>query len=170
MPHQVVRRHKTASNYTKPYSEPPVRSRANGLARLGYYVSAFALTRAWLAICTARGKVVVLDRSVVDFASDLTRARIPAGLLPRPMLRLIAPNGQLFYLNVSPATAVARKGELTLDRAASLQANYLAIARTLRVVVLNADAPANAVFEQFLAVLSKEYMRRISPHEDRHEQ
>jgi thymidylate kinase len=161
MPHQLVRRRQTKAGYTKPYSEPPVRSRIDGLLRLGYYVFAFALTRGWLALRAARGQLVVLDRSAVDFASDLARARIPGGVLRREVLRLVAPGGRLFYLDVSPGVAVVRKGELTLDRAALLRANYLTIAKTLGIAILDADAEADEVFRQFLCALSQEYLRRI---------
>jgi len=161
LPHQVFHRKKTSQNYTRPYSEPPVSSKLSGWIRLAYYVCAFALTRIWLFFASLRGKQIILDRSFLDFASDLTRARIPQRYLPAWLMKLASPCGKLFYLDASPDVVVARKRELTLEKATSLQVSYLATAATLGAKVLDADNNDDVVFSELLNHISQEYMQRI---------
>jgi thymidylate kinase len=161
LPHQIFRRKKTSQNYTRPYSEPPVSSKFNGWVRLSYYLCAFLLARWTLLLASKQGKQIILDRSFVDFTSDLTRARIPETHLPNWLMRLASPCGKLFYLDASPDVVVARKGELTLDKAASLQLSYRATATTLGVIVLNGDNNPDMVFSELLSHITQEYMRRI---------
>jgi hypothetical protein len=161
LPHQIVRRRKTQSNYTRPYSEPPVSSRLNGALRLAFYLCAFTLARLSLWIGMKRGRLLMLDRSFLDFASDLTRARIPARSLPAWLLCALMPVGRLFYLDASPEVVVARKGELTLEKARSLRASYIDTCNTVGVTLLHGDCTADAVFRELLCHLSKVYMQRI---------
>lgn len=161
LPHQIFRRKKTSSNYTRPYSEPPVTSKISGFLRLAYYLMAFAITRVSLSIATVRGKQIFQDRSFVDFVSDLTRARIPQAQLPAWLVRLLRPTGQLFYLDASPEAVVARKGELTLEKAYSLQKNYHATSDVAGVTILNGNNTPDEVFRDLLGHISREYMRRI---------
>lgn len=161
LPHKIVRRSKTENNYTRPYSEPPVSSRLNGLVRISYYLCAFTLARFSLWFGAKRGQLIVLDRSFFDFASDLTRARIPAYRLPTFLLRALMPSGMLIYLDASPENVVARKGELSLDKAKMLQERYRATCKVVNAKVLNGDSPPDIVFMELLEFLSKEYMRRM---------
>lgn len=161
LPHQIFRRKKTSSNYTRPYSEPPVTSKVSGFLRLAYYLLAFAITRFSLSIATIRGKQIIQDRSFVDFVSDLTRARIPQAQLPTWLVRLLRPTGYLFYLDASPDTVVARKGELTLEKACSLQKNYHATCDVAGVTILNGNNTPDEVFRDLLGHISREYLSRI---------
>ncbi len=162
MPHQILRRRKSETNYSRPYSEPPVSSRINGGLRLGFYLAAFMLARVALWIATKRGQVVIMDRSLLDFASDLTRARIPAYRLPSWLLRTLMPAGRLFYLDASPENVVARKGELSLEKATSLQVSYRESCDIVGATILDGDNPPHTVFKELLGHLSQEYMSRIA--------
>ncbi len=161
MPHQLFRRRKTQSNYTRPYSEPPVSSRINGWLRLGFYIWAFTLARLELWLQSGRGRLIIMDRSFLDFASDLTRSRIPARRLPNWLLNVLMPYGRLFFLDASPEEVVARKGELTLEKARSLQANYRETCGNIGATLLNGDRAADDVFKELLGHLSLDYLQRI---------
>ncbi|RII27941.1 MAG: hypothetical protein CXR31_06890 [Geobacter sp.] len=160
-PHQIFRRHKTKSNYTRPYAEPPVSSRLSGGLRLAFYLCAFAFARLSLWVGMKRGRLIILDRSFLDFASDLTRARIQARRLPDWLLRMMMPSGLLFYLDATPEAVVARKGELTLEKAFKLRMSYLDTCKTIGAKLLNSDETPDAVFRELLSHVSQEYMRRI---------
>ncbi|MEP4147181.1 MAG: hypothetical protein ABJL54_08150 [Halioglobus sp.] len=161
MPHQLTRRKKTAGNYTKPYSEPPVSSKLSGSVRLFYYIIAFAIAKISLYVSKKRGRQKVLDRSFFDFASDPTRSRIPVGELPRWLVKLLAPPGSLFLLDASPEVVVMRKGELTIDKARSLQSSYHDTSRKVGAKLLNGNGSPDEVFIELLRAISAEYMGRI---------
>lgn len=161
MPHQIFLRHKTQSNYTRPYSEPPVSSRLNGWLRLTFYLCAFSLARTTMWLQMMRGHLIIMDRSFLDFASDLTRSKIPALRIPDWLLRSLIPKGRLFFLNASPDVVVARKGELTVEKAHSLQTSYLATCNTVGATLLDGDRTADEVFKEFLGHLSQEYLQRL---------
>lgn len=162
MPHQLVKRKVTATNYTRPYAEAPVQSRFNGLLRLGYYLMAFVLAKLWMQATVCRGTVIVLDRCFADFAADLTRSRIPAFQLPGWLIKLVAPKGTLIYLDAAPATVVQRKGELALDKAVALRTRYVETFRFIDGKVINADAAPPAVFEQLVKQIDAVYFARLS--------
>jgi thymidylate kinase len=159
LPHQLFRRRKTQTNYTRPYSEPPVSSRLNGWLRLGFYLCAFTLAHLSLWLGVKRGRLVIMDRSFLDFASDLTRSRIPAGRLPVWLLRTLMPKGRHFYLDASPEVVVARKGELTLEKARSLSASYRETCNAIGATLLDGDRTADEVFIQLLRSISSHYLR-----------
>lgn len=161
MPHQIARRKKTQSNYTKPYAEPPVSSRLNGNLRLVYYLCAFALARLFLGPFRKRGQLIILDRCFLDFASDLARARIPDRRLPQGVVRLLMPAGMLFFLDAMPETVVARKGELKLEKAKTLQSQYLETTRVAGGSVLNGEANPEEVFSEFLQYVSTKYLQSL---------
>lgn len=161
LPHQLMRRRKTASNYTRPYSEPPVSSRVNGGVRLAYYLFAFMLAKASLWLSTKQGRQIILDRSIVDFVSDLTRARIPAWRLPSWLVRFLTPSGLLFYLDASPSIVVSRKGELALEKARGLQASYRKACTAVGAIMLAGDDPPEVVYRALLEGLAQEYLQRI---------
>jgi hypothetical protein len=102
-----------------------------------------------------------MDRSLLDFASDLTRSRIPAARLPEWLLRTLIPKGQLFFLDASPDVVVARKGELTVEKAHSLQASYRETCNTVGATLLGGDRSADEVFKELLSHLSQEYLQRL---------
>lgn len=160
MPHRIIRRKSTVNNYTRPYSEPPVRSRLNGRLRLCYYIAAFAATRLWCSAKTARGKTIVFDRSIVDFASDLARARIPHVQLPDWLLRTLQPSGLFYCIDAKPDTVVTRKGELTLERATELSQRYSAISKTMSLQCLDGERDVPSVFKAFLAAVTDEVLHR----------
>ena len=160
-PHRIVRRKSTVDNYTRPYSEPPVRSKSSAILRLSYYILAFAVARLWCRGKTARGKTVVFDRSIVDFASDLARARIPHIQLPSWLLRALLPPGLFFFIDTTPETVVTRKGELTLERATNLSCRYLVTSQTLNIVCIDGEPDANTVFGAFVSTVTDENMRRV---------
>lgn len=159
--HQLIRRTKTVESYMKPYAEPPVRSHLNATLRLGYYVGAFLAARCWTGIKVARGETVVFDRSVLDFASDLARARIPHVHLPGWLVRLLLPKGMFVYICASPEAIVARKDELTLERAKDLGARYDRIAELMKIDRLAGNQDADRVFSEFLGAVSAHTVCRI---------
>lgn len=161
LPHQLFRRARSKASYTRPYSEPPVASKLNGALRLSYYLVAFGLARYWLWWGRERERLILLDRSFLDFVSDLPRARIPAQRLPAALIRMLMPKGQLFFLNASPESAVARKGELTLEKARSLQKNYLDTCDAVGAILLDGDRRPDAVFVELLGHISGVYLARI---------
>jgi thymidylate kinase len=167
LPHQLLRRKKTQTNYTRPYAEPPVSSRLNGRARLTFYLCAFMLARLSLWFGEKRGRLIIMDRSLLDFAADLTRARIPAYRLPAWLLRALMPTGLLFYLDAAPENVVARKGELSLGKAASLQVSYRKTCNIVGATLLDGDKPSDTVFKELLSHLSREYMQRLADAEAR---
>lgn len=162
LPHQLLRRKQTVTNYTRPYAEPPVSRGLGANVRLAYYVVAFTSAKLAIRVSTWRGHVVIMDRSVVDFLADPTRSRIPIQRLPRWLMRFMVPRGQLFYLNASPEVAVARKHELTQDKARRLSESYLNVCEILGVRCLDADATQEAVLIELLTYLSAECDRRIT--------
>lgn len=161
MPHQLALRRKTVNNYTKPYCEPPVKSRLNGGLRLLYYMLAFGIAKSAIYYKSKRGHLLFLDRSFLDFASDPTRSRIPFSSLPHWLIRLLIPEGLLFYLDASPEVVVRRKGELSLEKARSLRCAYLETSSVVGATLLKADRPSDAVFSELLEHVSREYLRRI---------
>jgi thymidylate kinase len=162
MPHQIFLRKKTQSAYHRPYSEPPVSSRLSGALRLSFYLLAFAAARISVGWARSRGAAVVLDRSFLDFASDLTRARIPHAQLPSWLLRLLIPAGDLFYLDASPSTVVARKGELTLEKAFALRVSYLSTCAAVQATRLDAEESPDTVFKSLLSCISQRQIRRAA--------
>ncbi len=150
MPHQLLRRKKTEQNYTRPYSEPPVHSKWSGLMRLTYYLCAFIVAKYWLRIATLRGQMLVLDRSFVDFAADLTRSRIPDFHLPAWLCRFCTPRGSLLFLDALPETVGERKGELQPDKATELRQRYRNIFRQVGGQVINAEGSPEEVFTRIL--------------------
>jgi hypothetical protein len=162
LPHQIIRRKKTAQNYTRPYSEAPVNSRWSGMLRLAYYLVAFAVAKVGMQFCAGRDTVYVMDRSFADFAADLTRSRIPNYCLPSWLLNLCMPNGSLIYLDASPATVVERKGELTLEKATALRSQYLDIFGRFEGQVINAEGTQAQVYSRILACIDAVYFERLS--------
>ena len=161
MPHQLLRRKKTIQNYTMPYAEAAVKSKWNGLLRLTYYLMAFTVAKWWLGLNALRGRVIVLDRSFVDFAADLTRARIPDFQLPPWLIRLCVPKGALLYLDASPGTVVRRKGELTLEKATQLRGRYLVVFQQIDGAVVDAEGPPEIVFRRVLECIDSVYVGRL---------
>ncbi|KJS28787.1 MAG: hypothetical protein VR64_22870 [Desulfatitalea sp. BRH_c12] len=162
MPHQLIGRQKSIKNYTHPYAEPPVSSRLNGLLRLCYYLCAFAVARISFWFKVKRGRLIFMDRGFLDFVSDMTRARIPNFRLPKCLKRILTPHGRLFYLDASPEVVVARKGELTLEKAGALRARYLETCDIVGAKLLDGDNTSDAVFSELLGHLSREYMQRAA--------
>ena len=163
-PHRLFGRTKTVANYSRPYAEPPVQSRLSGWLRLGYYMAAFAAARVWCATKVARGQYVVFDRSIVDFASDLARARIPHVKLPGQLICALMPSRLFFYLAASPATVVARKGELTPERATQLAERYGSTADLVGIARLDGNQAADVVFADLVAAVSQAVVARIHRH------
>ena len=150
MPHQLLLRKQTIRNYTRPYAEAPVTSKWSGRLRLAYYLAAFTAAKCSLRIATLRGRLVILDRSFVDFSADLTRARIPESSLPAWLIRLGAPKGSLLFLDASPEVVVRRKGELQLAKAADLRQRYLEIIKQIDGLVIDGEATPDDVFKNIL--------------------
>ncbi|MBW7923412.1 MAG: hypothetical protein H3C59_01570 [Burkholderiaceae bacterium] len=161
MPHQLLRRRRTRLNYQRPYLEAPVKSHLGGGLRLAWYLCAFGLAKAWMRWSVSRGRVIVLDRSFVDFAADLTRARIPDWRLPAPLLRACAPSGLLLYLDASAETVVHRKAELGVGKAEQLRRRYLTVIDPVGGTVVDAEGTQEAVFASLLERLDASYRRRL---------
>ncbi len=73
------------------------------------------------------------------------------------------PVGRLFYLDASAETVVARKGELTLEKARSLRSSYLKTCDAVDATLLNGDDKPEAVFRELLGHLTREYIQGIEP-------
>ncbi len=162
LPHQIIRRKKTAQNYTRPYSEAPVNSRWSSMLRLVYYLTAFAVAKMVMQVCARRDTVYVMDRSFADFSADLLRARIPHYRLPVWLLNFCMPNGSLIYLDVNPATAVKRKEELTLDKATVLRSQYLDVFSRFEGQIIDAEGSPTQVYSRILACIDAVYFERLS--------
>lgn len=161
MPHQLIRRKKTTSNYTRPYAEAPVASHWNGALRLAYYLIAFAVAKASMQFAAYRDTVFVMDRSFADLAADMTRARIPAYPLPDWLLRLCAPSGCLIYLDINAETAVQRKNELTLEKATELREHYLDVFTRIRGQIISGEGSPTEVFTRVLEQIDVIYFHRL---------
>ena len=161
MPHQIFRRRKTDLNYARPYSEVPVSSKLNGAIRLTYYCGAFLLAKAYLTMQVRRGRLVLMDRSFFDFASDLARARIPHAQLPGWFIRTLLPEGMLVYVFADAEAVVARKGELTADRAKGLIMRYARTVELTHAICLDGNQGADGVFHDFLNAVSAHVLGRI---------
>jgi thymidylate kinase len=159
-PHKIIRRKSSVENYTRPYSEPPVRSRLSAISRLGYYILAFSAARIWCGVKVTRGATIIFDRSIVDFSSDLARARIPHVQLPKWLLKALLPPGLFFYIDATAETVVARKGELTHERASELSRRYLATSKALNIIRIDGEVDAHSVFGTFISVVTEKNMRR----------
>jgi hypothetical protein len=138
-----------------------VASKLNGLLRLSYYIVAFTAAKIWCHTKLIQGKIVLFDRSIIDFSSDLTRSRIPHIQLPSSMVRALLPRGTFLYIDASPEVVIVRKGELTLDRASRLAARYDRTVQTTGIVRLNGNKSVESVFAAFLDAVTEKTMQRI---------
>ena len=102
-----------------------------------------------------------MDRSIIDFGSDPTRSRIPISNINNSLLKFLLPKGKHFYLNVSPDVVVARKGELSLQKAESLKIAYLKVCSETGVIQLDGNNSYDEVFRQLLTHISEVYLHRI---------
>lgn len=161
LPHQIFKRTKTISNYTAPYSEPPTRSGLSRAVRMVWYALAFALCKLYVSSLARIGKVVFLDRSFVDLAADMDRVKIPHMNLSQKVLNFFSLNGLNIYLDASPKDAVARKGELSIDRALLLQSRYIDIFNKIGGNRVNGDLSKDQVSAQLLDLIDRQYRKRI---------
>ncbi len=162
MPHQLISRRKTTSNYARPYAEAPVTSHWNGVLRLAYYLIAFAVAKTGMQFAAYRDTVFVMDRSFADLAADMTRARIPAYPLPDWLLRFCAPKGCLIYLDTDAITVVQRKNELTLEKATGLREHYLDVFTRIRGQIISGEGSPTEVFTHILELMDVIYFERLS--------
>ncbi len=161
LPHQVFRRTKTVSNYTAPYSEPPTSSRLSCAVRMGWYAVAFTFCKLYVNFLAKLGRVVFLDRSFVDLAADMDRVKIPHMDLSEPALNLFCLNGLNIYIDTSPELAVARKGELSLERARLLQSRYISIIEKIGGDRINGSLPEDQVSAQILDLIDAQFRNRL---------
>lgn len=161
LPHQIFKRKSTVLNYTKPYAEPPVKSRLSAMLRLSYYLLAFTCAKLAMKLLTRRGFVIFMDRSFVDFCSDLSRARIPRINIGTTMLKWCAPSGQLLYIDASPETVVKRKGELTLEKATELRGRYFDVIKKFHGHIVDGDGSQTEVFTLILEQIDAIYRCRL---------
>jgi thymidylate kinase len=164
MPHQLLRRRSTTSNYLRPYAEAPVKSQLSGVIRLSYYLAAFLVAKMWTSSAVSRGRMIIQDRSFIDFAADLSRARIPHRTMYEWVIKACSPIGVKIFLDVSPEAAVSRKGELTNEKAESLRERYLHIISRTGAVLIDADCSAGVVLRSIQAVIHAEWRRQLAPH------
>jgi thymidylate kinase len=165
MPHQLFRRRATAQAYHRPYSEAPVKSTLSATVRLAYYLVAFFVARVALRASILRGRVVIMDRSFMDFVADLARAKIPHRRLPDLLLKGAAPVGCLVFLDADPAVVVDRKGELTLEKARDLQQRYRDTVRRLGATAIDGNGSSDAVYGQLLGCVERwhrAHLERVS--------
>ena len=161
MPHQIFKKKSTKTNYTSPYSELPVKSKLSAALRVIYYAVAFTLSKLW-CICKMRsGRVIIFDRSIVDFSIDLSRARIPHFEISNVLVRFLLPPGIFFYLDAAPQTVVERKGELELEKARELSTRYNRIVQSQIVQHLDGEKNTNEVYQRFLCAVTCEVMKRL---------
>ena len=161
LPHQIFRRTKTVSNYTAPYSEPPTSSWLSRAVRMAWYAVAFTFCKLYVNCLTKLGRVVFLDRSFVDLAADMDRVKIPHMDLREPLLNLFSLNGLNIYLDASPELAVARKGELSLERAQLLQSRYISIIEKIGGHRINGSLSEDQVSAQILDLIDAQFRSRL---------
>jgi thymidylate kinase len=162
MPHQIVRRRATLGSYVQPYREAPVESPIGARLRLAYYVCAFILAKLSLDIAVTRGQMIVADRGFTDFASDLSRARIPHRTLPSFVMRVCTPHGQHILIDAEPEVVALRKRELTLEKARELRRRYLETCARQKGHVIDGNGPPEEVYASIVQVVDQVYMRRIT--------
>ncbi|WP_146218684.1 hypothetical protein [Halomonas sp. LBP4] len=161
MPHQIIHGNNTPNNSTRPYRSQTVASPISAALRMSYYMFVFFVTKISLKVSVFRGRQVMLDRGFLDFAVDPTRTRIPVRKLPSFILKLFHPHGLWFFLNASPDVVIERKGELSREKAVSLQKAYLSACKEVGVVVLDGDDSPDFVFRELIGNISSEYLKRV---------
>lgn len=161
MPHQIIRRKAAIRNYLRPYAEAPVSSRSSAILRLTYYLVAFLVAKVALWLSTKRGNVIVMDRCFADFASDLSRARIPHRKIHPFIMKLCAPSGCLMFIDALPEVVVQRKDELTLEKATELRSKYQETFVQLEGKIIDGDDFPTKVFSSVLSVIDAIYFSRI---------
>ncbi len=130
--------------------------------RLSYYLLAFLIAKVALRWAMVRGRVVIMDRSFMDFVADLARAKIPHRSLPEPVIRMSAPKGCLMFIDAQPETVVRRKGELTREKAEELRGRYLHVARILGATVVNGDDVQDTVYCSVLSYIDSWYRSQLT--------
>ncbi len=148
-------------NYASPHSESPLRLRPSILVKLGYYILAFAGARLWCNINMARGKIIILDRCVVDFIVDLERVLFPQKQFPHIILKLLLPKGIYFYINAKPDNIVAHRPDLPYEQASKLTCRYLSISKILNIFYIDGGVDRQKVFNSFVAAITVENVKRV---------
>jgi len=138
--HRLLKCNKKLSkqNYTQPYSEKPV-GKLSSLVRFLYYILAFKFAKyKYLKPQFKRNEVVIFDRYYPDLIADPTRARLS---LNRSLLASIfpkvaaLPDVALIFI-ADPNILIARKGELSEEKAKQLVKNYRSICVDRRYTLL----------------------------------
>lgn len=132
---------------TDPHSMAP-RSRPTSVLKVALFT--FDYLWGWLGSiwpAKIRSTLVLFDRYFHDMLVDPARYRLaPTFSVPRRALPLIPLPDLWLVLTASPATLVARKGELTMESAARLVRDYESLAESLhRAVLISTEQPLDEV-------------------------
>lgn len=106
------------------------------------------------------GFIVLCDRFVLDILVDLMCEtkdyRLPERLVGRLLLSLIPKNSKLIIIDVAENTAYHRKHDIpSIGYLKERRGLYLALAKTLRIHVINGEKEANKVHEDILKILKE---------------
>jgi hypothetical protein len=81
--------------------------------------------------------------------------------LSKLALNLFSLNGLNIYLDASPELAVARKGELSLERAQLLQSRYISIIKKIGGDRINGSLAEDQVSAQILDLIDAQFRSRL---------
>jgi len=155
-------------NCQAPHEKPPYPPALSVIKALYLWMRWWLM---WLTITVPRllrSGLVITERSAADFAADPLRFRYkgPERLL-RAILRLTPRPDLVIWLDVHPATAIARKGELCLAEAEEQARRYRALASEVSATRISAEGSLQSVaLEVARAVLDAVEARtsaRLSP-------
>lgn len=139
---------------TDPHAQPP-----RGWSMSTLKVLLFTIDYLWGWACSiwparVRSTLVLFDRYFHDMTVDPARYRLtPSFAGPRHALPIIPTPDLWLVLTASPATLIARKGELTMDSAAKLVRSYESLAASLpRAVLISTEQALDAVLAQAVAI------------------
>lgn len=145
-----------------PHSKAP-RSGFSSFLKIGVFVADYWIS--WLKFvlpAKIRSSLVIFDRYYHDMLVDQRRYRLPSGFLPARLLAPLIPKPDIWLiLNARPEQLVARKGEISLDDAARLNAGYLELARTLdNAFVIDASTSLDETLNSVVTTIRGQLERR----------
>ena len=145
-----------------PHSTPP-RSNFFSLLKTAVFIADYWTS--WLKLvlpAKVRSSLVIFDRYYHDMLVDQRRYRLPPGFLPARLLAPLIPKPDIWLiLSAHPEQLVARKGEISLDDAARLNAGYLELARTLdNAFVIDASTSLDETLHSVVTTIRGQLERR----------
>lgn len=160
-PHQMLRRKKTSQNYTSPYAEASTNSVLSKYARIAWYSTAFALAKADSNFRCLLGRIVISDRSILDFVVDTDRVRIPSIKYPSFLTEIFSSKRLNIFIDVPALVSVQRKNELTIDKANYLRSKYLELYTGCKYEIVDGDQQPFDVTKSILNIIDRHIFKLI---------